>query len=69
MNLSQARELVRHPGKFAGEHPLVPMMWHDLVLTGFAEEEGEFAAVRVGRWILHEDEHQLGEFSGVQGGA
>ena len=56
--LTECRELVRRPGKFKGEHPMVPFL---LDRPECADEDGGDTEsylwfVRFGRWLLTEND-------------
>lgn len=50
----QARADVARPGKFEGEHPMVPILWDVFLMGGADEDDGEL--VRIGRWTLREND-------------
>jgi hypothetical protein len=65
MTLAQrqdARAAVSGPGKFEGEHPMVPILY-ERTLSGWEDEWADFGSdgfvsyySRIGRWVLYHDD-------------
>jgi hypothetical protein len=49
----EARELVKGPGKFEGEHPMVPILW-EIFLNGLHDDD-DGSVIAIGKWRLQED--------------
>lgn len=50
----EARDAVRHMGKFEGESPLTPILWQ-MYLDGATDEDCGHI-IRIGRWTLTQDD-------------